>query len=139
MQLNSKGLPATTLQVGATELDNPNSFQVHRVQGSAQMDYDLAEILTFTGIKRWNVRALYSLSQAETDKFGVYAYGDRVRQIRLETKFAPTLTESAWALFRSRDLGRQEEEKGKYWRGFARWELLSGAQSTDHSRVGSEG
>jgi hypothetical protein len=27
-------------------------------------------------------------------------------------------------------LGRQDEENGKYWRGFARWELLSGAQST---------
>ena len=130
VQLNKAGLPATTLQFGSTELDNPNAFQTHRLQGSAQTDYDLAPLLSFTHIKRFNVRALYSLSQAETDQNGKYAYGDRVRLIRLEGKLSPTSTESINALFRSRDVGRQTEVDGPYRRSISHWELLSGAQST---------
>jgi hypothetical protein len=130
VQLNRAGLPATTLQFGSTEFDNPNQLQVHRLQGSAQTDYDLAQILSFTHIKRFNVRALYSLSQAETDKDGTYSYGDRVRLIRLEGKLSPTVTESVNALFRSRDVGRQTDVDGPYWRSIYHWELLSGAQST---------
>jgi hypothetical protein len=130
IQLNRVGLPATTLQVGSTELDQPNAFQTHRLQGSAQMDYDLAPLLSFTRIKRFTMRALYSLSQAETEAGGRYAYADRVRLIRVESKLAPTDTESLWALYRSRDLGRQGEEQGPFRRSFYRWEILSGAQST---------
>ena len=130
VQLNKAGLPATTLQFGSTELDNPNAFQTHRLQGSAQTDYDLAPVLSFTRIKRFNVRALYSLSQAETDQNGAYVYGDRVRLMRLEGKLSPTATESINALFRSRDVGRQTEADGPYWRSFYHWELLSGAQSS---------
>ena len=130
VQLNKAGLPATTLQFGSTELDNPNALQMHRLQGSAQTDYDLAPLLSFTHIKRFNVRALYSLSQAETDRNGAYQYGDRVRLIRLEGKLAPTTTESLSALFRSRDVGRQTNQDGAYWRSFYHWELISGAQST---------
>jgi hypothetical protein len=130
VQLNKAGLPATTLQFGSTELDNPNAYQVHRLQGSAQTDYDLAPLLAFTHIKRFNVRALYSLSQSETDKNGMYDYGDRVRLMRLEAKLSPTVTESVNALFRSRDVGRQTDVDGPYWRSIYHWELLSGAQST---------
>jgi len=128
-QLNKAGLPATTLQFGSTELDNPNAAQMHRLQGSAQTDYDLAPMLSFTHIKRFNVRALYSLSQSETDQDGNYQYGDRVRLIRLEGKLSPTTTESLNALFRSRDVGRQTDQDGPYWRSLYHWELLSGAQS----------
>ena len=130
VQLNKAGLPATTLQFGSTELDNPEAFQTHRLQGSAQTDYDLAPLLSFTHIKRFNVRALYSLSQAETDQNGSFAYGDRVRLMRFEGKLSPTATESINALFRSRDVGRQTDVGGPYWRSFYHWELLSGAQST---------
>jgi hypothetical protein len=130
VQLNKAGLPATTLQFGSTELDNPNAFQTHRLQGSAQTDYDLAPLLSFTHIKRFNLRALYSLSQSETDQNGAYAYGDRVRLVRLEGKLSPTVTESVNALFRSRDVGRQTDQEGPYWRSISHWELLSGAQST---------
>jgi hypothetical protein len=130
VQLNKAGLPATSLQFGSTELDNPNAFQTHRVQGSAQTDYDLAPLLSFTHIKRFNVRALYSLSQSETDQNGTYAYGDRVRLVRLEGKLSPTTTESVNTLFRSRDVGRQTDVDGPYWRSIYHWELLSGAQST---------
>ena len=130
VQLNKAGLPATTLQFGSTELDNPNAFQVHRLQGSAQTDYDLAPLLSFTRIKRFNVRALYSLSQAETEQLGDYQHGDRVRLMRLEGKLSPTVTESINALFRSRDVGRQTEAEGAYFRSIYHWELLSGAQST---------
>ncbi len=130
VQLNRAGWPATTLQLGSTEFDNPNEYQIHRVQGSAQTDYDLAPILSFTHIKRFNIRALYSLSQSEADKDGAYAYGDRVRLIRLEGKLAPTATESANAIFRSRDLGHQTLVDGPYWRSVYHWELISGAQST---------
>jgi hypothetical protein len=129
VQLNKAGLPATTLQFGSTELDNPNAFQTHRLQGSAQTDYDLARVLSFTHIKRFNVRALYSLSQAETDQDGKFAYGDRVQLIRLEGKLSPTSTESINALFRSRDVGHQTDVDGPYRRSIAHWELLSGAQS----------
>jgi len=130
VQLNKAGLPATTLQFGSTELDNPNAYHVQRLQASAQTDYDLAPLLSFTRMKRFNVRALYSLSQAETEKDGVYQYGDRVRLMRLEGKLSPTATESVNALFRSRDVGRQSDVDQPYFRSIYHWELLSGAQST---------
>jgi hypothetical protein len=130
VQLNKAGLPATTLQLSSTELDNPNSFQTHRLQGSAQTDYDLAPLLSFTHIKRFNIRGLYSISQGETDQVGATAYTDRVSLMRFEGKLSPTATESIYALYRSRDLGRQTEAGGPFARGVYHWELTSGAQST---------
>jgi hypothetical protein len=129
VQLNKAGLPGTTLQLSSTELDNPNGFQTHRLQGSLQTDYDLAPALSFTHIKKFNVRALYSLSQGETDENGTYAYEDRVRLMRFEGKLSPTATESIYALYRSRDVGRQTDAGGPFWRSVYHWELTSGAQS----------
>ena len=129
IQLNKAGLPGTTLQLSSTELDNPNYFQTHRLQGSVQTDYDLAPALSFTHIKKFNIRALYSLSQGETDENGTYAYEDRVRLMRFEGKLSPTATESIYALYRSRDVGRQTDPGGPFWRSVYHWELTSGAQS----------
>jgi hypothetical protein len=129
VQLNKAGLPGTTLQLSSTELDNPNGFQTHRLQGSLQTDYDLAPALSFTHIKKFNIRALYSLSQGETDENGTYAYEDRVRLMRFEGKLSPTATESIYALYRSRDVGRQSDSGGPFWRSLYHWELTSGAQS----------
>ncbi len=129
VQLNKAGLPGTTLQLGSTDLDNPNGFQTHRLQGSLQTDYDLAPALSFTHIKKFNIRALYSLSQGETDENGTYAYEDRVRLMRFEGKLSPTATESIYALYRSRDVGRQIDPGSPFWRSLYHWELTSGAQS----------
>jgi hypothetical protein len=129
IQLNKAGLPGTTLQLSSTELDNPNGFQTHRLQGSLQTDYDLAPALAFTHIKKFNVRALYSLSQGETDENGTFAYEDRVRLMRFEGKLSPTATESIYALYRSRDVGRQTEPGSPFLRSLCHWELTSGAQS----------
>jgi hypothetical protein len=52
-----------------------------------------------------------------------------VRLVRLEGKLSPTTTESLNALFRSRDVGRQTDQDGPYWRSLHHWELISGAQS----------
>lgn len=129
IQLNKKGLPMTSLQVGSTILDNQN-FRTSRLQAVGQTDYDLAEILSFTRIKRLSLRALYSISEAETEKRDIFAYADRVQLTRLEGKFSPTATESAYALFRSRNVNRQSMEGGEFERTLMHWELLSGAQST---------
>lgn len=129
VQLNKAGLPATTLQFGVTDLDNPNAFQTHRLQGSAQTDYDLAPLLSFTHINRFNVRALYSLSQGDTED-ATTKYTDRVRLIRLEGKLSPTATETINALFRSRDVERQDQPDTPFYRSLYHWELISGAQSS---------
>jgi hypothetical protein len=129
IQLQKVGLPGTTLQLSSTELDNPNAFQTHRLQGSIQSDYDLAPVLSFTHIKKFNIRALYSISDGETDKNGAYAYDDRVQLMRFEGKLSPTATETIFALFRSRNLERQTEQGGPFARGVYHWELTSGARS----------
>jgi hypothetical protein len=129
VQLNKKGLPMTSVQVGSTILENEN-FRTSRLQAVGQADYDLAEILSFTHIKRLSLRALYSHSEAETDKHNTFAYADRVQLTRFEGKFSPTATESAYALFRSRNVDRQSQQGGDYVRTVMHWELLSGAQST---------
>jgi hypothetical protein len=129
IQLNKKGLPMTSVQAGSTILENQN-FRTSRLQTVGQTDYDLAEILSFTHIKRLSLRGLYSISEAETEKRGDFAYADRVQLTRLEGKFSPTATESVYALFRSRNVARQAEENGDYARALMHWELLSGAQST---------
>ena len=129
LQLQKAGLPGTTLQLSSTELDNPNAFQTHRLQGSVQSDYDLAPLLSFTHIKKFNIRALYSVSDGETDKNGAYAYDDRVQLMRFEGKLSPTPTETIYALYRSRNLERQTEKDGPFVRGVYHWELTSGARS----------
>jgi len=129
IQMNKKGLPMTSLQLGSTILENPN-FTTNRVQAVGQTDYDLAQILGFTHIKRFSVRGLYSISQAETDKTGTFAFVDRVQQSRLEGKLSPTNTESIYALFRSRLLERQANRDGTFDRSLLHWELYSGAKST---------
>ncbi|HEX7597771.1 MAG TPA: hypothetical protein VF518_06125, partial [Polyangia bacterium] len=130
IQLNKKGLPMTSLQVGSTILDNPLSYHTNRLQAVGQTDYDLAQILSFTRIKRFTVRGLYSVSQAETDKAGTFAYTDRVQLSRLEGKLSPTDTESIYALFRSRLVERQKDQGGSFDRSLMHWELYAGAQST---------
>jgi hypothetical protein len=129
LQLNKKGLPMTSVQLGSTILDNQN-FHSNRLQAVGQTDYDLAQILSFTGIKRFNVRGLYSVSQAETDKAGTLAYADRVQLSRLEGKLSPTNTESLYTLFRSRLVERQAVQDGSYARSLMHWEMYAGAQST---------
>ncbi|HJX51407.1 MAG TPA: DUF6599 family protein, partial [Polyangia bacterium] len=128
IQLNKKGLPMTSLQLGSTMLENP-TFTTNRLQAVGQTDYDLAQILRFTRIKRFSVRGLYSVSQAETDQSGTFAYVDRVQLSRLEGKLLPTDTESVYALFRSRLLERQATQGGVFARSLLHWELYSGAQS----------
>jgi len=129
VQLNKKGLPMTSLQVGSTILDNPN-FSTNRLQAVGQTDYDLAQILSFTNIKRFTVRGLYSISQAETDKKGTFAFDDRVQLSRVEVKLSPTNTESIYGLFRSRLLEREAKQDGPFARSLLHWELYSGAKST---------
>jgi hypothetical protein len=129
IQLNKKGLPMTSLQVGSTILDNP-SFSTNRLQAVGQTDYDLAQILGFTRIQRFTVRGLYSISQAETDKIGKFAFVDRVQLSRVEAKLSPTNTESIYGLFRSRLLEREAKQDGPFARSLLHWELYSGAKST---------
>jgi hypothetical protein len=128
VQLNKKGLPMTSLQLSSAILDNPN-FKTNRVQAVGQMDYDLAQIPGLGFIKRFTVRGLYSISQAETDPTGKASYLDRVQQSRLEGRFSPTNTESIYALFRSRLLEREDPSKS-FVRSVLHWELYSGAKST---------
>ncbi|HJX64882.1 MAG TPA: hypothetical protein VJ860_13135 [Polyangia bacterium] len=129
IQLNKKGLPMTSVQVGSTILDNPN-FSTNRLQAVGQTDYDLAQILSFTHIQRFSVRGLYSISQAETDKSGTFAFTDRVQLSRVEAKLSPTNTESIYGLFRSRLLEREAKQDGPFARSLLHWELYSGAKST---------
>jgi hypothetical protein len=128
-QVNHEKYPSTSVQVGHTMLDNPQSFTTNRLQAVGQTEYDLARVLGFTGIKRFNVRALYSVSQAETERAQAFAYADRVQLSRIEGKFSPTATESFYTLYRTRILDRQAVEAGAYDRGAKHWELYSGAQS----------
>lgn len=129
VQLARDDAPTTSLQVGHTLLDGAGE-RTSRLKGVAQVDTDLAaNVLRFTGMKRFAVRALYGLSQAETRTDDAFAHGDRVQVARLEVKLAPTTTESAYALFRARELERQELEGGGFARQVAHWELNAGARS----------
>jgi len=128
IQLNKKGLPMLSQQVGRTDLDNAN-FKTGRWQSVSQLDYDLAQIPGVTFIKRFNVRGLYSISQADTDPTGKASYTDRVQLSRLEGKFLPTNTESIYALFRSRLVERQNQGREDYARNLLHWEIYSGIQS----------
>ena len=128
VQLNMKRLPMLSQQVGSAILENPN-FKTDRVQSVSQFDYDFTQIPGFNFIKRFSLRALYSISQAKTDPSGKPSYADRVQLSRLEWKFLPTNTESIYALFRSRLL-EHEAPCQAFTRSLLHWELYSGAKST---------
>jgi hypothetical protein len=128
VQLNMKRLPMLSEQVGSAILDNPN-FKTNRLQSVSQFDYDFTQIPHFDFIKRFSLRALYSISQAETDPSGKASYQDRVQLSRVEWKFLPTNTESIYALFRSRLL-EHEAPTQAFQRSLLHWELYSGAKST---------
>jgi hypothetical protein len=133
VQLNLKRLPMLSEQVGSAILDNPN-YRTNRLQSVSQFDYDFTQIPGFNFVKRFSVRALYSISQAETDPSasGVKqpSYQDRVQQSRLEGKLSPTNTESIYALFRTRLLERDAKQGKGFERNVMHWELYSGAKST---------
>jgi len=128
VQLNMKRLPMLSEQVGSAILENPN-FKTNRLQSVSQFDYDFTQIPHLDFIKRFSVRALYSISQAETDPSGNASYADRVQLSRVEWKFLPTNTESIYALFRSRLL-EHEAPCQAFQRSLLHWELYSGAKST---------
>jgi len=126
VQLNRDGLPGVSMQFGHTLLDGA-SETVNRTKLVGQLDYDLAQVLSF--LHRFSVRGLYSLSQGQTDTGGAFTHADRVQLARLDVKFAPTATESAYALFRSRTVGRQTDPEGAFALGIYHWEVNAGARS----------
>ncbi|MHB8876815.1 MAG: ligand-binding sensor domain-containing protein [Myxococcaceae bacterium] len=129
VQLAREGLPAASVQAGHSLLDGPQET-TGRVKAVGQADYDFAQgPLAFTGIKRFSVRGLYSISEASTDAFGRYRHGDRVQLSRLDAKFAPTSNESAYALFRSSTLSQNTREGDPHALASRHWELNSGARS----------
>ncbi len=128
-QLNRDRLPVTGLTVGHTLVDG-ESEQTNRLRLVGQSDYDVpTDLLRRLHLKRVALRALYGLSAATTEQSGHFAHGDRVQLVRLEGKLAPTATESAYALFRSRRVERQESEGDPFDLGVLHWELNSGARS----------
>ncbi len=128
VQLAREGLPTASLQLGHTLLEGAG-VKTGRVKAVAQADYDFAQgLLSFTRMKRFAVRAFYALSQAAIDE-GAGPRDDRVQLLRLEGRLAPTATESAWALFRHRQLERRPDSAEPFAPGTLRWELLSGARS----------
>ncbi|MBI5548464.1 MAG: hypothetical protein HY901_31665, partial [Deltaproteobacteria bacterium] len=129
VQLNKDGLPALSLQGGHTLLENPEAT-TRRFKAVGQAEYDLAQWpLNLLRFKHFSIRALYGFSQGETDELGSFAHGDRVQLTRVETKIAPTATEQAYALFRSRNVGLQSTEGGEFDLRAWHWELNSGARS----------
>jgi hypothetical protein len=129
LQLTKDGLPSTSLQIGHTLLDGPTE-STGRIKAVGQADYDFATgPLAFTGIKRFSVRALYGISQGETDASGSFAHADRVQLSRVEAKLAPTATESAYAHFRSRTVESALTKGGDYGILLYHWELNAGARS----------
>jgi hypothetical protein len=129
LQLNRERLPATSLQLGQTLLDAPTGAHTDRVRFVGQTEYDLAQgPLAFLGVRRFDVRGLYGLSDATTSQGGAFTRADRVDQVRLEARLAPTSTESAYALFRWRRSAFRLT--GADWAtGIRHWELNAGARS----------
>jgi hypothetical protein len=128
LQLTREGLPSTSLQIGHTLVDS--EMTTGRVKAVGQAEYDFAAgPLAFTGIKRLSVRALYGASQAETDAGATFAHADRVQLSRVEAKFAPTSTESAYALFRSRTDEGMAHVGDNFGIKLYHWELTAGARS----------
>lgn len=128
VQLTREGLPNASLQIGHSLLHGAAS-RTGRLKGVAQLDYDLAQgVLSFLKMKRFIVRGLYSFSQADIGEAGEL-HADQVRLMRLETRLAPTATESAWVLFRDHQLARRLDATGDFTPGLSHWELNAGARS----------
>ncbi|HEY3352391.1 MAG TPA: DUF6599 family protein [Polyangia bacterium] len=126
VQLTKDGLPATSLQIGHSELSTPDST-MGRVRFVGQTEYDLAKLVP--ALKRFTIRALYGLAQAETDEAGRFAHADRVQLTRIEAKLAPTNTESAYLLFRQRKVWRQDAPEDNFGLTIEHYELNAGARS----------
>ncbi len=130
LQLAHKALPATSVQLGHTLLDDALGSTTQRLKVVGETDYDLAEgLLKPLGLRRFNLRGLYGLSVADTETRGAFARADRVEVSRLEAKLAPTATETAYALFRSRVAHAQEREGEPAELSVRFWELNAGARS----------
>jgi hypothetical protein len=129
IRLAHEDAPITSFQLGHTLVDD-EILASNRLRLVGQTDYDVPKpVLDAIHFKRIALRALYGHSQQVDDEEGYYAGADRVRLLRLEGKLAPTSTESAYTLFRSRRLLHQVREDGDYELGAAHWELNSGARS----------
>jgi hypothetical protein len=128
LQLAKEGLPTASLQLGHTLLEGAGST-TGRVKAVAQVDWDLAQgVLAPLKLRRLAVRALYGFSQAATDE-GIGPRDDQVQLLRLEGRLAPTATESAWVLFRNRQLQRRLDPSEPFAPGGLHWELNSGVRS----------
>ena len=130
LQLSYPNLPATSIQFGHTFLDDATGGVTNRLKAVAQTDYDLAEgILKPLGLKRFIVRGYYGISDATSKENGAFARADRVQVARVEAKLAPTATETAYALFRTRTASAQEDRTGDFETTLRHWELNTGARS----------
>lgn len=128
LQLSREGLPTASAQLGHSLLEGAGTY-TGRLKAVGQLDYDLAQgPLAFTKMKRFGVRALYSFSQADVDE-GAGPREDQVRLLRLEGRIAPNSTESAWAVFRHRQLEQRLDLAEPFSLGGLRWEVNSGARS----------
>lgn len=129
LQLNRERLPATSLQLGHALLDSPTDSHTSRIRFVAQTEYDLAQWpLSGIGVRRFDLRALYGISDATTNQGAVFARGDRAEQMRLEARLAPTSVETLYALYRSRRSTFQLPAND-WVLGIYHWELNAGARS----------
>ncbi|MFH1811932.1 MAG: DUF6599 family protein [Pseudomonadota bacterium] len=147
VQLAHEALPATTLQLGHSRLDDGQGANTRRLRAVAQTEYDLATgLLSFLNMKRFLLRGLYGYSEADRELDCRRALSstealagadgncqtpadDRVETSRLEAKLAPTGTESGYALFRSRAARSQREVRQPFELAAYHWELNAGARS----------
>ena len=127
-QVNHEKYPAASIQVGDTTLDSPGFYSTNRVQVVGQTEYDAAHIIPY--IKRFNINALYSISDASTREGTVHVFDDRVSLSRIEGRLSPTATDAIYALFRSRDVARDPAQQNVWERAAWHWELYSGAQTS---------
>ncbi len=131
VQLAHKKLPATSLQVGHTLVDDALGVETNRLKLVGEADYDFAEgILAPLGMRRFIVRGLYGFSTADSETEGLFTSGKRVEVSRLEAKLAPTSTETGYALFRSRVVRDQEDLGDEFDLAKRHWELNLGARSS---------
>lgn len=129
--LSRPDLPAASVSVGQTLLEDGRSNDTSRLKAVGQVDYDLADgVLEPLGFKRFLVRALYGVSDAVTDSAGRFARNDRVVTQRYEVKLAPTATENAYALLRSREATSRDQTDGPFELQAKHWELIAGARSS---------
>jgi hypothetical protein len=116
--------------VGHTLVDNAIGGSTHRLKIAGDFDYDFAEgVLSPLGMRRFIVRGVMSYSDAVTETSGAFSRGDSVLVSRLEAKLAPTTTETAYALFRSRVSHTREREGEDPLERNNHWELNAGARS----------